>query len=130
MTCAECTAFKNVQAFNITAFTFEVSEPRTVSGNKRVRDIKIIDGSVDTGVPPPEGQPRVHNIICPKVSVFYNVSNSGEDPALVLQLIEAAGKPQPFHFYGITAQKTKAGIQFETMRSWYKAPADGPGHEK
>ena len=57
VTCAECTAFKNVQAFDITAFILEVPEPRTVSGNKRVRDIKIIDGSVDTGVPPPKGQP-------------------------------------------------------------------------
>lgn len=71
VTCAECIAFKSVQAFDITALIDTVSEPRAVGpGNKRVRDIKIIDGTVDTGVQPPEGQPQVHNIICPKIGVF------------------------------------------------------------
>ena len=121
-TCAECVEFTSMQAFDITALVDTVSEARTVTNNKYVRDVQIIDESFNAV-----------QIICPKISLFYEVGVASPDsrkgePAYIQQLMEAAGQPIPFHFFGMTAQKTKDGLQLESMRGWYHIiPADTPG---
>ena len=125
VTCKECMAFKSTQAFDITALIDAVSERREVSTHKFVRDVRIIDGTTDSGVQPPA------DIVCPKISVFYKTSgtlgSASGDPAFIQQLVQAVGQPSPFKFHGIQAE----GHKFQTARSWYKiVPAEGPRGQK
>ena len=131
VTCAECVAFKSQQAFDITALVDTVSALRTVEGRKCVRDVTLIDGSTQHGYGDLQASTCDHskpsNIVCPKVSVFYTLNPDQSDPPFVQKLLEATGKPIPFHFYGLNAQATGKGYKIETMRSWYNIlPADGP----
>ena len=49
-----------------------------------------------------------------------------DDPEFLKNLFEATGKPQAFHFYGLTAQFKDNGYAIETMRSGYAiTPATG-----
>ena len=125
MSCKECMSFKSMQSFDIVALIESVSERRLVSPRKFVRDVCILDGTTDGGVSSPA------QIVCPKISVFYQTSSSGHildtDPAHIQQLIEAAGQPRAFSFIGLQAQ----GHNFQTMRTWYKiAPSQGAKAEK
>ena len=59
------------------------------------------------------------NIIRLKVQVFYELKQNGQSPDFIDQIMNAAEKPEPFHFYGMAAQLNTKGYQIETMRSWY-----------
>jgi len=143
ITCAECLDFNKVQAFDITALVESVSEKRNVNGNRRVRDVYLIDGTLSTttaakqasGVSPPTEPKQAGDVslptepkelIRPKVQVFYEAKSNGDDPEFVKALLEAKGHPKPFHFYGLTAQFKDNGYIIETMRGGYFiTPATG-----
>ncbi len=130
ITCSECVQFNTVQACDIPALVDETSAPREVGGQRRVRDVYLIDGSLSddsSGEKPPtakqtsgEKHPtEPKNLIRLRVQVFYELKQNGQSPEFIDQIMNAAKKPQPFHFYGMTAQLNTKGYQIETMRSWY-----------
>ena len=128
VTCEECLAFRSFQAFDITALITKVSEPRPVVGNKYVRDVRIMDGTVGPGVEPPDGQAKESRMVCPSISVFYTSQSKTKEPTVIQELVAAVGKPIPYDFFGIQAKNYQ---EFETMRFWYAiVPADRPGHTK
>ena len=135
MTCLECSQYKSLQALDITALIDTVSESRTVSGQKRARDIHILDGTLKVAKPLNGDEPQKGDMVILKLCIFYDVGMHGGsqigDPAWVTKLVESASQAMPFHFYGIQAKRTNEGPHFETMRSWFKiVPATGPDNEK
>lgn len=121
ITCAECVSFQQLQHFDITACIKEVSVPRPVSGRRHVREVTLLDGSTDE-----HGQ-----IVCPKVSVFYDKDNIGDDPPFMQSLVDNVMQPVPFTFLCLNAKNTSSGTKIETSRTWYKIQvADGPRADK
>jgi len=132
ITCVDCLNFHKVQAFDMTALVEDVSEKRHLKDKRYVRDIYLIDGTLsttpkakpDSGVLPPTEESELIRL---KVQIFYNTVDSEDDPEFVKTLLDAKNTPQPFHFYGLTAQFKDKGYQIETMRNSYLiTPATGP----
>ena len=106
----------------------KVSEPRSVVGNKYVRDVRIMDGTVGPGVEPTDRPATESRMVCPSIAVFYTSQSTTKEPTVIQELVAAVGKPIPYDFFGIQARKFQ---EFETMRFWYAiVPADRPGHTK
>ena len=83
VTCNECMAFKSTQAFDIVALIDAVSERRTVSTDKFVRDVRIIDGTSDSGLQHPPAACNHPPTLSALRSVFSANSPEGTDQKLV-----------------------------------------------
>ena len=131
VTCADCQAFKSLQAFDITCLVDSVSEARNIASTRYVRDVYLLDGSKKSDVIPLASQtapdPNGDKLVRPKVAVFYTRTGL-QDPVWMQELQAAAKQPKPFHFFALQAQMTEGNeIKTETMRGWYKImPATGP----
>ena len=125
ISCADCIAFKQFQAFDITALVESVSAPRPVA-SRYVREIFLIDGTKTSGVASPAAakpdESRPEQCVIPKVVMFYDrVASGTEDPPIVKDMVENAGKDAPYHFFGLQARTAqKGGHVISTSRTWYK----------
>ena len=65
---------------------------------------------------------RLEPCVIPKVVMFYDrVASGTEDPPIVKDMVENAGKDTPYHFFGLQARTAqKGGHVISTSRTWYK----------
>ena len=89
--------------------------------SRYVRDIFLIDGTKTSGVASPD-ESRPEQCVIPKVVMFYDrVASGTEDPPIVKDMVENAGKDTPYHFFGLQARTAqKGGHVISTLRTWYK----------
>ena len=140
ITCADCLAINQAQAFDITALVESVSERRDIKDNRKVRDVYLIDGSSSSGattpiqassVASPAEEQEEKKMVRLKVAVYYDTDRKGIDPDFIKLIIDAKSSPKAIHFYGLSARAEGKGYIFETMRSGYViTPATGARAEK
>ena len=128
-TCADCVKIRKFQHFDITALIKRVSEPRNSKNGQLVRDFFLLDGSVEhpaeahgsveSSAAPGGVEPPAEKLVQPKVAVFYKPDRK-EDPPYIKDAVENAGKPVPYHFFGLQAQFKESAKSKRTA-----VPTDG-----
>ena len=113
ITVAACSGYKQVQRFDITALVFNVGVERTVSVDRRVRDITLVDGTLfENG-----------NMAELSFGFFHDSKLSKKQQAALDLILDAKGKPKPLTFFGLSGKKADGGFRFETCQDFFVAPA-------
>ena len=109
--CADCVQLNHKYSFDITALVASLSEPRTISGSRCVRDLCLIDGT------------KVNDkVAIPTIALFYTRPSRTLDPPEIQTLDQLCGSAQAVAFYGLLNTKKRAR---RSLRKCFRMFLDG-----
>ena len=112
--CAECVQLNHKYSFDITALVASLSEPRTISGSRCVRDLCLIDGT------------KVNDkVAIPTIALFYNRPSTASDPPEIHTLEQVRGSAHSMTFYGLHNTKKGNAFRLESNSDCFWKEANG-----